>query len=134
MIEFFAWLVLICVVPFVFAMLELRFKESKRPRKANRGDGTEIGRSSGVITFATEPCGHELVRVVRVTGLTARWSDRCSFWDESKSDAILKELVLHEIGLPSAPIGTKTRRSVVLKSNRCQTHGRLRRSGSTSFD
>ena len=134
MIEFFAWLVLICVVPFVFAMLELRLKESKRPREANRGDATGIGPASGAISFTTEQCGLECVQVAHVTGLSARWRDRCSFWNESKSDAILKELVLHEIGLPSAPIERKTRRSVVLKSNRCQAHGRLRHSGWTSFD
>ena len=72
------------------------------------------GRASQVIQFTTEQRGHELVRVCARDRLTARWNDRCSFWDESKSDAILKELVLHEIGLPSVPIGQKTRRTVVL--------------------
>ncbi len=28
MIEFFVWLFMVCVVPFIFAMLELRFKEA----------------------------------------------------------------------------------------------------------
>jgi hypothetical protein len=38
MIGFFAWLLLVCGVPFVFAMLELHFKESKRPEQVNRSN------------------------------------------------------------------------------------------------
>jgi hypothetical protein len=134
MIEFFAWLTLVCVVPFVFAMLELRFKESKRQRMSIHGNAAEVGRSSLVMSFTSEQRGHELVRVVHATGLTARWSDRCSFWAESESNAILKELILHEIGLPSAPIGQKTRRSVVLKSRSRHHLDRLRRSGRISLN
>ena len=40
MIEFFVWLFMVCVVPFIFAMLELRFKEAKRPCDAHRGNAS----------------------------------------------------------------------------------------------
>ena len=63
MIEFFVWLFMVCVVPFIFAMLELRFKEAKRPCDAHRGNGSWPGRPSLVIQFTTEQRGHELVRV-----------------------------------------------------------------------
>lgn len=134
MIEFFAWLALVCVVPFVFAMLELHFTESKRPRKASRGNVAGIGSPSLIISFTSEQRGNELVRVVQATGLAARWSDHCSFWARSEDASILEQLVLHEIGLRSAPIGEKARRFVMLKSYRGQHQERLGRSGWTSFN
>ena len=134
MLEFFAWMVLVCVVPFVFAILELQFKEVKRPRLANRGNEAGIGSPSIIISFTTEQRGNELVRVVHTTALTARWRDRGSLWARSEGDAVFKELLLHEIGLSSAPIGEKMRRSVVLKSSIRQHQERLRRSGWTSLN
>jgi hypothetical protein len=134
MIEFFAWLVLICVVPFVFAMLELQFKESKRSRKANQGGVTRIGGPSLIIGVTAQQRGDELSRVVHATALTARWSDRCSFWARSAAASIPNELVLHEIGLRSAPIGRKARRVVTLKSYGGQHQERLRRSEWTSLN
>jgi hypothetical protein len=134
MIEFFAWLVLVCVVPFVIAMLELQFKESKRRHGTSRSNAAAFDRPSLIIGFKAEQRGHELVRVVHATGLTARWRDRCSSCARSEADSVLNELVLHEIGLQSAPIGRKMRRSVVLMSYRCQNQERLRRSGWTSFN
>jgi hypothetical protein len=134
MIQFFAWLVLICVVPFVFAMLELQLKESKRQRKANRGGVARIGSPGLVINFTAVWRGHEFVRVTHTTGVTARWSDRCSLWTRTEGDAVLKEVLLHEIGLASAPIGGNMRRSVELKSYRWRNLDWVRRSGWTSFN
>jgi hypothetical protein len=134
MIEFFAWLTLVCVVPFIFAMLELQFKESKRSQKATRGNLSGTGSPSLIIGFTTERRGQELVRVVHATGLTARWIDRCSFWARSAAASIPNELVLHEIGLRSAPIGRKARRFVTLKSYGGQHQERLRRSEWTSLN
>ena len=134
MIEFFACLVLVCVVPFVFAMLELQFKESKRSQKATRGNVSGTGSPSLIIGFTTERRGQELVRVVHATGLTARWSDRCSFWARSAAASIPNELVLYEIGLRTAPIGRKARRFVTLKSYGGQHHERLGRSGWPSLN
>jgi hypothetical protein len=132
--EFLAWLGLVCVLPFILAMLELRFDESRRPRKANRSNLAGIGGPSLIISFTTERRGHGLVRVVHATALTARWSDRCSFWARSAAASIPNELVLHEIGLRSAPIGRKARRFVTLKSYRGQHQERLGRSEWTSLN
>jgi hypothetical protein len=77
--EFLAWLGLVCVLPFILAMLELRFKESRPSQKATRGNLSGTGSPSLIIGFTTECRGQELVRVVRATGLTARWNDRSSF-------------------------------------------------------
>jgi hypothetical protein len=134
MIEFFAWLVLVCVLPFVIAMLELQFKESKRRHGTSSNNAAAIVRPSLIIGFTAEQRGHELVRVVHATGLTARWKDRCSACARSEADSVLTELVLHEIGLKSAPIGRKMKRSVMLQSYRPHNHERLRRSGWTSFN
>ena len=134
MIEFFAWLTLVCVVPFIFAMLELQFKESKRSQKATRGNVSGTGSPSLIIGFTTERRGQELVRVVHATGLTARWIDRCSFWARSAAASIPNELVLHEIGLRSAPIGRKARRFVTLKLYGGQHQERLGRSQWTSLN
>jgi hypothetical protein len=134
MIQFFAWLVLICVVPFVFAMLELQLKESKRQREANRGGVARIGSPGLVINFTAVWRGHEFVRVAHTTGVTARWSDRCFSCARSEADSVLNELVLHEIGLQSAPIGRKMRRSVVLNPYWRQHQDPPRRSGWTPLN
>jgi hypothetical protein len=132
--EFLTCLGLVCVLPFVFAMLELRFKESKRTQTVNRSNVAGIAGPGLIISFSAEQRGHELVRVAHATALTARWSDRGSFWARSEGDAFLKELALHEIGLPSASIGKKTRRSVVLKARPRPHHERLHRSAWSSLN
>jgi hypothetical protein len=134
MIEFFAWLVLVCVVPFVIAMLELQFKESKRRHGTSRSNAAAFDRPSLIIGFKAEQRGHELVRVVHATGLTARWRDRCSSCARSEGAPVLKDLVLHEIGLPSAPIGKKMRRSVALNPYWRQHQDPPLRSGWTSLN
>jgi hypothetical protein len=133
-IEFFVWLVLICVVPFICAMLELQFKESKRPRKANRSHVAGSCSPSLPVGFTVEQGGNVQVRVEHATGLTARWSDRCSFWARSENASILNELALHEIGLRSASIGKKARRFVTLKSYCGQHQERPGHSGWTSLN
>jgi hypothetical protein len=132
--EFLAWLGLVCVLPFILAMLELRFKESRRSQKASRGNLSGTGSPSLIIGFTTQRRGQELVRVVHATGLTARWIDRCSFWARSAAVSIPNELVLHEIGLRSAPIGRKARRFVTLKSYGGQHQERLGRSQWTALN
>ena len=132
--EFLAWLGLVCVLPFILAMLELRFKESRRSQKATRGNMSGTGSPSVIIGFTTERRGQELVRVVHATGLTARWIDRCSFWARSAAASIPNELVLHEIGLRSAPIGRKARRFVTLTPYGGQHQERLGRSQWTSLN
>ena len=132
--EFLAWLGLVCVLPFILAMLELRFKESRRSQKATRGNLSGTRSPSLIIGFTTECRGQELVRVVRATGLTARWIDRSSFWARSAAESIPNELVLHEIGFRSAPIGRKARRFVTLKSYGGQHQERLGRSQWTALN
>jgi hypothetical protein len=118
MIEFFVWLVLICVVPFVFAMLELQFKESQRFRLSNQRAAASLSCRGHVISFTAEKRAEKLVRVARATGSPTRWRDRSAAWVRSEGDVVLKELLLHEIGLPSAPIGKKLRCTLILKSYR----------------
>ena len=78
--------------------------------------------------------GKRAVRVARATRLDVAVERSMRHLGRIGEFAFRNELLLHEIGLPSAPIGTKTRCSVVLKCSLSQNQERPHCSRWTSLD
>jgi hypothetical protein len=134
MYDFLVFLGLVCVLPFVLAMLELQIKAWKRSATTICDRTAGAGRSTPVQRLGTDDTARVFMPVIYPPGLTGRWDQACFPTALSEGASPFTELVLNETWLPASSAGESNSRSVVLKPFRHEQEPRSRRNGWTSLN
>ena len=116
MVNFLVTVGVVCILPFVIAMLENGIREYVHARAViNQFAGVEGGCAGG-LTRAFDLRGYEFTPVIYPPSLPGRWSRQHLISAPTEGSSLYKEVACPQIWLPSASAGSVSGRSDALES------------------